>query len=231
MTVGAQVNTAPAHAWLQTSAGINPDTARGKLAAFMARWSFKLAHQMAEPEQSMRLLASDAHAGQDTAPVPARLQWQVAVQSKGNDGTALVRSLGAVNGADVDLFASVSRFWVGNDANSRFMTTAAARLARDEAFVLGAPYRAQGHTRRLQLEGGLGWLVRDDVVAGATYRIKSPATERPLMPEPTADEAWDVYVAWMPWWGGAVTLAWVNMASEPSQARTGGVFLSGQIAY
>jgi Protein of unknown function (DUF3034) len=217
--------------WSPSSAIQAADASRGKLAAFMSRWSFKLSHQLAEPVQETRLLGSDIDASRDAAQAPAKVEWQVSVQTQGNDGKALVRSLGAVNGGDVDLFASVSRFWVGSDSTSRFMATAAARLARDDLSVWHAPYHVQGRARRLQLEGGLGWLVRDDVVAGASYRVKSPATDLPSLQAPTLDEGWDVFVAWMPWWGGALTMAWVNMPSGPGQARTGGAFLSGQIAY
>jgi hypothetical protein len=220
-----------ARGWAIPHVGGTSASPRDKLAAFMSRWSFKLAHQQAEPARDVRLLASDSVPTQDDAQAPGPVQWHVSAQASGNDGTALVRSLGAVNGGDVDLFASVSRFWLGSEVGSHFMATAAARLARDSVYSWTDQNLHQGRPRQLQLEGGLGWLVRDDVVAGASYRLKSPAPYKTLLTEAAREEAWDVFVAWLPWWGGAVTLAWVNMASEPSQSRVGGVFLSGQIAY
>ncbi len=229
-SAAAQTDASGVRAW-KPAPSANATDARGKLADFMSRWSFKLSHQMGEPALDARLVSSGSLSAQDQLGMPAQVQWHVSAQTGGNDGKALVRSLGAVNGGHVDLFASVSRFWVGSDSSSRFMTTAAARLARDNASAWHLPHALQERSRRLQLEGGLGWLVRDNVVAGASYRVMSPSTDRLPLMAPGSEEAWDVYVAWLPWWGGAVTLAWVNSASELRQTGLGGLVFSGQIAY
>ena len=108
----------------------------------------------------------------------------------------------------------------------------AVRMTKANQFgLLG--FGGQGQdARRLQLEGSLGIMLRDDLVLGAEYRMKP---DNLAYNEATAfleeDHAWDVFVAWFPHRLGSLTLAWVNLGNIAGKKDQAGVYVSGQLSF
>lgn len=205
-----------------------------RLELSMARWSFRLGDTV--PGRSLEMstagakirVAGDAVYDQDTW-MP---QVSVGAQYKQVDDSALVRALGAVSTSDVDVYAVATKLWLGGAYGRNVIASIGARLTRANQFGLAGFGGPGKDKRRLQLEGSLGLMLRDDLVVGAEYRMKpnnlasSPGTE--ILRE---DDAWDFFIAWFPWRHASLTLAWVNLGNIVGQPDQEGLYLSGQFSF
>jgi hypothetical protein len=200
----------------------------------MARWSFKLADVVPGKALDMTVagakfkVTGDAVYDQDTW-LP---QISVGAMYKQVDDAVLVKALGATSSSDIEVYATATKLWLGAAVGRNLIASGAVRLTKANQFGLagfGGPGRDQ---RRLQLEGSLGIMLRDDLVLGAEYRMKpnnlavSPGTQ--ILKE---DDAWDVFVAWFPARIGSITLAWVNLGNIVGKESQDGLYVSGQLAF
>ncbi|MGC4063009.1 MAG: DUF3034 family protein [Aquabacterium sp.] len=207
---------------------------KDKVELSMARWSLKLSDVVPGKSLEMNVagakfkVVGDAVYDQDTL-MP---QISVGAQYKQSDDSELVKTLGAVSASDIDVYATATKLWLGGAAGRNVLATVTTRLTRANQFGLagfGGPGRDQ---RKLQLEGSLGVMVRDDLVLGAEYRTKpnnlavSSATD--YLRE---EDAWDLFMAWFPCRGGSLTLAWVNLGNIVSRENQSGLYVSAQAAF
>lgn len=200
----------------------------------MARWSFRLGD--AVPGKSLEMtvagakvrVAGDAVYDQDTL-MP---QISVGAQYKQVSDSALVRQLGAVSASDIDIYAVATKLWLGGAYGRNLLVSLGARLTRANQFGLagfGGPGKDQ---RRLQLEGSVGLMLRDDLVVGAEYRMKPNNLEVSAATAAFKEEhAWDFFIAWFPWRHASLTVGWVNLGNVVGQENQEGLYLSGQFAY
>ena len=199
----------------------------------MARWSFRLGDTV--PGESLKMnvagakirVAGDAVYDQDT------LMPQISVGAQFKQAESrLVRGLGAASTSDVDVYAVATKLWLGGAYGRNVIMSAGARLTRANQFGLAGFGGPDKDKRRLQLEGSIGIMPRDDLVVGAEYRMKpnnlQASKADPLLRE---DDAWDFFVAWFPWRHVSLTLAWVNLGNIVGQPSQEGLYLSGQFAY
>lgn len=205
---------------------------RDKLELSMARWSFKLGDVVPGKAIEMNVMgaklkvAGDAVYEQDKA-LP---QISVGAQYKQVDDVDLVKALGAVRGNDIDVYATATKLWLGGVAGRNVLAAGTARLTRANQFGLvgfGGPGR---DTYRLQLEGSLGVMLRDDLVVGTEYRMK-PNNLQEGGAAYREDDAWDLFLAWFPCRGGSLTLAWVNLGNVVGKDNQQGLYLSGQFSF
>lgn len=200
----------------------------------MARWSFKLGDTVPGKAIEMNVLgakfkvAGDAVYDQDT------FMPQVAVGAQLKELAAsdrdLVKSLGATGTSDIDVYAIATKLWLGGLAGRNVIASGTARLTRANQFGL-VGFGGPGHeTHKLQLEGSLGLMLRDDLVLGAEYRMKpnNLASGGAILRE---DNAWDLFLAWFPCRGGSLTLAWVNLGNIVGKEDQAGLYLSAQASF
>lgn len=200
----------------------------------MARWSFKLSDVVPGKALDMSVLGAkfkvsgDAVYDQDTwAP-----QVSVGAQYKRVDDVDLVKALGASSPSDIDVYATATKLWLGGLAGRNVLASATARLTRANQFGL-VGFGGPGHeAHKLQLEGSLGLMLRDDLVLGAEYRMKPNNLEvsagTAILRE---DDAWDLFVAWFPCRNASLTLAWVNLGNIVGKDNQGGLYVSGQLGF
>lgn len=200
----------------------------------MARWSFKLGDTVPGKAIEMNVLgakfkvAGDAVYDQDT------LMPQVAVGAQFKELAAsdrdLVKSLGATSTSDIDVYATATKLWLGGLVGRNVIASGTARLTRANQFGL-VGFGGPGHDKhKLQLEGSLGIMLRDDLVLGAEYRMKPNNLESggAILRE---DNAWDLFLAWFPCRGGSLTLAWVNLGNIVGKEDQAGLYLSAQASF
>jgi hypothetical protein len=200
----------------------------------MARWSFKLGDVVPGKALDMSVLGAKFKVSGDAVYDQDRWAPQVSVgaQYKQVDDVALVKRLGASGSSDIEVYATATKLWLGAAAGRNVIATAAARLSRANQFGL-AGFGGPGHDKhRLQFEGSLGLMLRDDLVLGAEYRMKP---DNLAVSEATAalreDNAWDLFVAWFPCRGASLTLAWVNLGNIVGKENQAGLYLSGQASF
>lgn len=223
---------------LRTQAGYDLKIAGGavgirdKLELSMARWSFKLSDVVPGKAIEMNVMgaklkvAGDAVYDQDKA-LP---QIAVGAQFKQVDDVDLVKALGAVRGSDIDVYATATKLWLGGVAGRNVLAAGTARLTRANQFGLvgfGGPGRDK---YKLQLEGSLGLMLRDNLVVGTEYRMK-PNNLQEAGAILREDDAWDFFLAWFPCRGASLTLAWVNLGNLVSKTNQQGLYLSGQASF
>lgn len=207
---------------------------KDKVELSMARWSLKLSDVVPGKSLEMNVagakfkVAGDAVYDQDSL-MP---QISVGAQYKQVDDSALVKLQGASSTSDIDVYATATKLWLGGAVGRNVLATVAARLTKANQFGLlgfGGPGKDQ---RKVQLEGSLGVMLRDDLVLGAEYRMKPNNLQ---VSDATAalreDDAWDVFVAWFPCRGASLTLAWVNLGNIVGKEDQSGLYLSTQVAF
>lgn len=198
----------------------------------MARWSFKLGDVVPGKSVEMDVLGAKFKVTGDAVYDQDKAMPQIAVgaQFKQVDDGALVKSLGATSTSDIDVYATATKLWLGGLAGRNVLASGTARLTRANQFgLLG--FGGPGHDRhKLQLEGSLGVMLRDDLVLGAEYRMKPNNLEAggAALRE---DDAWDLFLAWFPCRGGSLTLAWVNLGNIVSKDNQQGLYLSAQASF
>lgn len=206
---------------------------RDRVELSMARWSFKLSDDVV-PGKSLEMsvigakvrLMGDAVYDQHTW----RPQLSVGVQHKQADDVGALRSLGLPIRADedVDVYLSATKLWLGLAAGHNVLGSLTLRWTRANQFGLlgfGGADRAD-HT--LQLEGSVGVMLRDDVVAGAEWRHKPDNLGVTGFEE---DAAWDVFAAWFPNRHVNLTVAWLHLGNIATLPRQQGLYVSGQLAF
>ena len=200
----------------------------------MARWSLKLSDVVPGKSLEMNVAGVKVKVTGDALYDQDRLMPQISVgaQYKQVDDSALVKSLGATSSSDIDVYATATKLWLGGAVGRNVLATVTARLTKANQFGLvgfGGPGKDQ---RKLELEGSLGIMLRDDLVLGGEYRMKPNNLEvsagTAILRE---DDAWDLFVAWFPCRGGSLTLAWVNLGNIVSKENQSGLYLSAQAAF
>ncbi len=200
----------------------------------MARWSFKLSDVVPGKALDMRVLGAKFKVSGDAVYDQDRWAPQISVgaQYKQVDDAVLVKSLGATSPSDIDAYATATKLWLGGAAGRNVLATVTARLTRANHFGL-VGFGGPGHDKhKLQLEGSLGVMLRDDLVLGAEYRMKPNNLEvSPATAALREDDAWDLFLAWFPCRNASLTLAWVNLGQIVGKDKQGGVYVSGQVGF
>jgi hypothetical protein len=200
----------------------------------MARWSLKLSDVVPGKSLEMSVAGAKFKVAGDAVYDQDRLMPQISVgaQYKQVDDSALVKSLGATSSSDIDVYATATKLWLGGAAGRNVLATATARLTKANQFGL-VGFGGPGHDqRKLQLEGSLGVMLRDDLVLGGEYRMKPNNLEvSPGTATLRENDAWDLFVAWFPCRGGSLTLAWVNLGNIVSKEDQAGLYLSAQASF
>ncbi|MES2091468.1 MAG: DUF3034 family protein [Pseudomonadota bacterium] len=198
----------------------------------MARWSFKLSDVVSGKSIEMNTVGIKVRVAGDAVYDQDRWLPQISVgaQFKSNDDDALVKSLGARDSADLDVYAAATKLWLGAAGGYNVLTNLTMRWTRANQFGLvgfGGP--GHGH-RQLMWEGSVGLMPRDDVVVGVEYRQKpnNLATVAAILKE---EDAWDAFVAWFPTRQLSLTAAWLNLGNIVSKPDQSGVYLSGQVTF
>lgn len=200
----------------------------------MSRWSFKLSDVVPGRKLEMTSVGVKLKVAGDVLYDQDRWLPQVAVgvQYKNADTSDLVKALGASATSDIEVYATATKLWLGAAWGRNLIAAGAVRMTKANQFgLLG--FGGQGQdARRLQLEGSLGIMLRDDLVLGAEYRMKP---DNLAYNEATAfleeDHAWDVFLAWFPHRLGSLTLAWVNLGNIAGKKDQAGVYVSGQLSF
>jgi hypothetical protein len=141
----------------------------------------------------------------------------------------LVKGFGA-RSSDVDVYASMTKLWLGAAGGYNVLTNLTLRLTRANQFGL-VGFGGEGHDKRqLMPEGSVGLMLRDDLVLGAEYRVKPNNLEAKaaILKE---ESAWDVFVAWFPARSVSLTVAWLNLGHVVSKGNQEGLYLSGQATF
>lgn len=200
----------------------------------MSRWSLKLSDVVPGRSLDMSAVGVKLKVAGDVLYDQDRWMPQVAlgVQYKNADTSDLVKALGASATSDIEVYATATKLWLGAAWGRNLIAAGAVRLTKANQFGLlgfGAPGK---DARRLQLEGSLGIMLRDDLVLGAEYRMKPNNLAHDAAPiDLTEEDAWDVFVAWFPHRTGSLTLAWVNLGNIAGKKDQAGVYVSGQLSF
>jgi hypothetical protein len=207
---------------------------RDQVELSMARWSLKLSDVVPGKSLEMSVAGAKFKVAGDAVYDQDRLMPQISVgaQYKQVDDSALVKSLGATSSSDIDVYATATKLWLGGAVGRNVLATATARLTKANQFGL-VGFGGPGHDqRKLQLEGSLGVMLRDDLVLGGEYRMKPNNLEvSPGTATLREDDAWDLFVAWFPCRGGSLTLAWVNLGNIVSKENQAGLYVSAQASF
>lgn len=206
-----------------------------RLELSMARWSFKLSDVVPGKSLEMSVLgaklrvAGDAVYDQDRA-MP---QVSVGVQYKRAADEALVRSLGARDVSDFDVYLSATKLWLGAAGGLNVLASGTVRMTRANQFGLVGFGGPSGERLQPQYEASLGLMLRDNLVLGAEYRGKpnNLETSNPATSALHEDAAYDVFLAWFPCTGASLTAAWVNLGNIVGKENQAGLYLSGQLAF
>lgn len=210
-------------------------TARGAALGFYdsvelsaARWRLSLGDTVPGAAIDMEVFGAKWRVLGDALHDQDRWWPQVALgaQYKRNLDMAVPTALGARRDSDVDIYASATKIWLGGVAGRNALANLTLRATRANQFGLLGFGGDRTDARRLEAEGSLALLWRDDLAVGVEWRSK-PDTLSVFHEERAAD----VFVAWFPSRHLSATLAWLdlgNIADKPSQR---GWYLSLQGAY
>lgn len=154
--------------------------------------------------------------------------------------------LGARDASGTDYYLSATKVFLGVPLGRNLILSGTLRATRANAFgLLGFgrevvnPLDGQlldsSNSYRLQPEFSAGLFVSPTVVIGAEYRTQSNRlANQPVLgllgaPDlAKEDDAWDMFLAWLPNKHLALTLAYVDLGNLPFQANSRGVYLSLQ---
>lgn len=153
-------------------------------------------------------------------------QLAVGAQWKHNRDMAVPTALGARHADDLEPYVAATKVWLGAAAGRNLLANVTLRATRANQFGLLGFGGPKGDSRRLQPEGSLAVLLRDDVALGIEWRDK---------PDRLAafreQSAHDVFLAWWPCAGFSATLAWVNLGNIANKPDQQGAYLSLQAAF
>lgn len=197
----------------------------------MARWSFKLSEDVM-PDKSLEMSALGIKVRVLGDAVYDQQHWwpqvSVGAQHKVASDRTLLAALAVPASEDVDLYVSATKVWLGAAAGRNVLGNATVRYTRANQFgLLG--FGGQGQSgKRLQLEGSLAIMLRDDLVLGGEVRTKPDNLGIPGFEEETA---WDAFVAWFPSRHLSLTGAWLNLGNIATKQGQRGFYLSAQGAF
>jgi hypothetical protein len=152
-------------------------------------------------------------------------QLAVGAQYKRNTDMAVPTALGARHAEDLDLYAAATKVWLGGLAGRNVLANLTLRATRANQFGLLGFGGDRGDARRLQAEGSVAVLLRDDLALGAEWRDK-PDNLSVFREQSAAD----LFVAWFPSRHLSVTLGWLNLGNVADKASQRGGYLSLQLA-
>lgn len=193
----------------------------------VARWRFGLSDTVPGESIAMDVFGAKWRVFGDAVYDQDRWAPQLAVglQAKDNHDMTVPTALGARRGRDIDFYASASKVWLGALAGRNALANLTLRATRANQFGLLGFGGDRGDSRRIEPEGSVALLVRDDLAFGAEWRSKPD-----LLSVFAEERAVDAFVAWFPSRHVSATLAWLdlgNIANKPSQR---GWYLSLQAA-
>lgn len=193
----------------------------------VARWRFGLSDTVPGETIAMDVFGAKWRVFGDAVYDQDRWAPQVALglQAKDNHDMTVPTALGARRGRDIDFYASASKVWLGALAGRNALANLTLRATRANQFGLLGFGGDRGDSRRIEPEGSVALLVRDDLAFGAEWRSKPD-----LLSVFAEERAVDAFVAWFPSRHVSATLAWLdlgNIANKPSQR---GWYLSLQAA-
>ena len=193
-----------------------------------AQWRFGLSDTVPGESITMDVIGAKWRVWGDAVHDQDRWWPQLAVgaQHKRNHDMTVPTALGARRGEDTDLYVAVTKVWLGGLAGRNVLGNLTLRATRANQFGLLGFGGDQGDSRRVQAEGSVALLLRDDLALGVEWRDK-PNNLRSFREQSAAN----VFVAWFPSRHLSATLAWVdlgNVANKPSQR---GWYLSVQTGF
>lgn len=193
----------------------------------VARQTFGLGTTV--PGQSIHLdvaglkikLAGDAVYDQDSW-MP---QVAVGIQQKKNRDMAVPSLLGARRGSDRDIYLSLTKLYLAGAFGHNLLANTTVRATRaNQLGILGfGGDRGDGY--RLQFEGSLAVLPRDDLAVGIELRTKP--NNLSVFRE---DRFQDVFVAWFPVKGLSLTVAHVALGQVADKRNQKATYLSLQVS-
>jgi len=171
----------------------------------------------------------------------------VAVPYLGDVGVPAL--LGAADNSGIDYYLSATKVFLGVPFGYNLIVNGTVRATRANAFgLLGFGRevinpldgelldRSNGY--RLEYEGSIGLFVHPNLVVGAEYRTQSNRlADQPVLgllgaPDLAAeDDAYDIFIAWIPNKTFALTAAWVDLGNLPFQPRSRAAYLSLQASF
>lgn len=152
-------------------------------------------------------------------------QVAVGIQQKKNRDMAVPSLLGAKRGSDRDLYLSMTKLYLAGAFGHNLLVNTTARATRANQLGLLGFGGDRGDGYRLQFEGSLAILPRDDLAVGVELRTKP--NNLSVFRE---DRFQDVFVAWFPVKGLSLTLAHVGLGQVADKRNQRATYLSLQVA-
>lgn len=157
------------------------------------------------------------------------LPWpQIAagVQYKRNEDFAVPALLGATDDDGFDFYLAATKVFLGGVFGRNLLLNVATRATRANQFgILGfGGDREDGY--RPQFEGSVGIFLSDGLIVGGEWRTR-PDNLRAFAEE----DAFDVYVAWLPHKQIALTAAFVDLGRIADQADQQAAYVSLQLSF
>lgn len=194
----------------------------------VARWRFGLSDTVPGESLGMDVVGAkwrvfgDAVHDQDSP----WLQVALGLQYKHNRDMTVPTALGAKRSGDVDFYASATKVWLGGLAGRNLLANLTLRATRANQFGLLGFGGDGGDSRRLEPEGSLAVLLRDDLALGVEWRRKPD-----LLGAFREESARDLFVAWFPSRHFSATLAWLHLGNVADKKGQQGWYLSLQAAF
>lgn len=206
-----------------------------RLELSLSRWSFRLGEVVPDRSLEMTTAAAKVRVVGDAIYDQDRWYPQVSIgvmHKRAADG-ALVRSLGARDLTDNDVYVAATKLWLGAAGGRNVLANVAVRWTRANHFGLAGFGGASQSGHRPMLEASVGVMLRDDVVLGAEYRARPNTlqTRDPATQALREEAAWDVFLAWFPSPYASLTAAWVNLGQIVGQRQQQGLYVSGQVGF
>ncbi|MCV2419682.1 DUF3034 family protein [Paucibacter sp. DJ2R-2] len=193
-----------------------------------ARWRFGLSDTV--PGQSLRLevfglkwrVFGDAVYDADR-PWP---QIALGLQHKRNRGLAVPELLGARRGSDTEPYVSATKLWLGGAGGYNLLGNLTLRGTRANQMGLLGFGGDRGDRLRLQPEVSLAVLPHDALALGVEWRAKPS-----LLSAAPETRALDVFLAWWPYPGLSLTLAYLDLGQIANKTAQRSSYLSLQAQF
>lgn len=153
-------------------------------------------------------------------------QIAVGMQYKRNLDFAVPALLGAEDDEGIDFYVAATRVWLGGAFGRNLLVNVGVRATRANQFGLLCFGGDAGSGYSAQAEGSVGLFITDALLVGGEWRTKPDNLG--VFEE---NDAFDVYVAWLPHKQVALTAAWVDLGRIADQDDQDAAYLSLQVSF
>ena len=153
-------------------------------------------------------------------------QVAIGLQYKKNRDMFVPNLLGSTRSSDTEPYVAVTKLWFGAAGGWNLLTDLTLRGTRANQMGLLGFGGDKGDSMKLEPEGSIAVLPRDNLAIGVEWRQKPS-----LLSSAPETKAADVFVAWWPMRNLSITAAWLDLGQIANKTSQRGGYVSAQVEF